>query len=211
MQGESLHHKARRGETVTLQPRTVTFHKLTLLAFEPPDRVCLHVACSAGAYVRSLAHDLGQALNGYAHLDILRRESAGPFTLTDAYTLEQIEEAIQEQRFDTLLLPPGARLELPRLTVDQELLTRLGHGQKTPIALTSSMLTESVQPFSAVQTNARQQSPLASLVRVYSVAGEFAGIVRCLGPAESIGADSGADATYPVYIWKAEKWFLGAG
>ncbi|MEZ4660063.1 MAG: tRNA pseudouridine(55) synthase TruB [Caldilineaceae bacterium] len=181
VQGESLHRKARRGETVALSPRPVTFHKLELLAIAPPNRICLRILCSAGAYVRSLAHDLGQALHSYAHLDILRREQAGPFTLADAHTMPQIESAIQEQRFADLLLPPGARLDLPQLTLDAETHTRLGFGQKTPIVT--------------------GPPPADGLAQAYTADGHFAGIIRCLGFAQE------TDTANPATIWKAEKWF----
>ncbi|MEZ4713321.1 MAG: tRNA pseudouridine(55) synthase TruB [Caldilineaceae bacterium] len=181
VQGESLHRKARRGETVALQPRPVTFHQLELLSIEPPDRLCLRIRCSAGAYVRSLAHDLGQALHSCAYLDILRREQAGPFTLADAHTMPQIEAAIQQQRLDELLLPLGARLDLPRLTLDAEACTRLGYGQKTPLAA--------------------GPPPANALAQAYTADGAFVGIVRCLGFAQD------SDAANPVTIWKAEKWF----
>lgn len=197
VQGESLHRKARRGESIEVQPRPVTFHKLDVEAFEPPNRLCLRIACSAGAYVRSLAHDLGQALNSCAYLDLLRRESAGPFSLADAYTMPQIESALQQQRFDELLLPLGARLELPRLTLDAESATRLGYGQMTPISATDS--TAAITDLVAAEASL---APFATLAQAYTSRGEFAGIVRCVAPAQEV------DHANPAFIWKAEKWFL---
>ena len=181
MQGESLHRKARRGETVALAPRPITFYQLELLAFAAPNRICVRIRCSAGAYIRSLAHDLGQTLHSCAYLDILRREQAGPFGLADAHTLPQIESAIQQQRFAEMLLPLGARLDLPQLTLDEEAHTRLGYGQKTPIVA--------------------GPPPVEGLAQAYATDGSFAGIIRCLGVAQD------TDSANPATIWKAEKWF----
>jgi tRNA pseudouridine55 synthase len=95
--------------------RPVNFYAIELLAFAPPDRLALRVACSAGAYIRSLAHDLGLALGTAGYLDLLRREAAGAFTLADAHDLSAIEQAGRTQQLAELLLPLGAGLPLPQL------------------------------------------------------------------------------------------------
>ena len=128
--GESLHRKARRGETVDVAPRPVTFHEIRLLSFAPPDGILLRIRCSAGAYIRSLAHALGQALGTVAHLSYLRRFGAGPFSVADASTLPTIEEAAGAGRLADLLTAPDAGLGMPCLTVSEEEQVRLGHGQK---------------------------------------------------------------------------------
>ncbi len=93
LQGEALHRMARRGETVEAPPRQIRIRRLDLLDYTPGSVLRLRVVCSAGAYMRSLAHDLGIALGTYAHLSALRREAAGPFTLDDAHGLDEIEAA----------------------------------------------------------------------------------------------------------------------
>ncbi len=98
-QGEALYRKARRGEAVEIEPRRVTIRRLDLLDYEPGRRLCLRVVCSAGAYIRSLAHDIGLALGSYAHLTLLRREVAGAFSLADAVTLEEAAAAAEAGRF----------------------------------------------------------------------------------------------------------------
>lgn len=128
--GESVHRKARRGETVVLEPRPVTFYQLELLDYHAPDRLCLRVVCSAGAYIRSLAHDLGLALETHGHLALLRREAAGSFTLQDAHSLVEIEAAAQASKLADLLLPPGYGLDLPVITLTVEQMRRLGFGQQ---------------------------------------------------------------------------------
>lgn len=128
-EGESVHYKARRGEEVTVEARAVTIYELELIAVESP-RVTLSVDCSAGTYIRSLARDLGRALGSAATLTALRRESAGAFTLANAHTLDEIQVAVGTESLTELLLPPGAGLDLPSLTVDPAVAQRLGNGQR---------------------------------------------------------------------------------
>jgi tRNA pseudouridine55 synthase len=91
--GERLYRKARRGEEVERPPRAVTVYSLGVTAFEPgPTPVAtLDVRCSAGTYVRTLVHDLGERLGCGAHLASLRRIEAGGFTEADALPLDAID------------------------------------------------------------------------------------------------------------------------
>ena len=187
--GESLHRKARRGEAVKLDPRPVSFHQLDLLRYNPPNKLHLRVVCSAGGYIRSLAHDVGQALNTVGHLSQLRRAAAGAFTLADAYSVGQIEAAAQDKCLGNLLLPPGSGLTMPHLALDDEAIQRFGFGQKVVLA--------DADHLAALDMN----TPLAQGI---DQNGRFLGIVRCLGPATT---DVGVDSPSGGHIWKAEKWF----
>jgi tRNA pseudouridine55 synthase len=69
---------------------SVTVHRLEIVSVQA-DEVTLHVDCSAGFYVRSLAHDLGRRLGVGGHLASLRRTRSGDFTLEQATTLETVE------------------------------------------------------------------------------------------------------------------------
>jgi tRNA pseudouridine55 synthase len=88
--GQSAHRLARRGEAATLSPVAVTVHALTLVAVDGAD-LTVDVRCSAGFYVRSLAHDLGAVLGCGAHLRALRRTAAGPLGLDGALSLAEAE------------------------------------------------------------------------------------------------------------------------
>ena len=90
--GERLYKKARRGETVEIEPRPTTVTAFDLVARRGDD-VDFRVACSKGTYVRSLAHDLGQAVGVGAHLVALRREAIGPFGVDEAWALDALVEA----------------------------------------------------------------------------------------------------------------------
>ncbi|MCX6023234.1 MAG: tRNA pseudouridine(55) synthase TruB, partial [Chloroflexi bacterium] len=82
----------RRGETVEIAPRPAHILRLDLTGWETP-RLTLEVECGRGVYIRSLAHDLGQALGCGAHLTGLVRTRDASFMLDDAITLEDLAAA----------------------------------------------------------------------------------------------------------------------
>jgi tRNA pseudouridine55 synthase len=88
--GEKAYRLARRGVPVELDPTDVTIERLDLLDYSPPF-LSLVVDCSAGTYVRSLAHDLGGLLGTGAHLWELSRTRSGPFSLEQAIPLEDLD------------------------------------------------------------------------------------------------------------------------
>lgn len=90
MGGERLYRKARRGEEVEREPRRVTIHRFELTA-RRGDNVDFVVETSKGTYIRTLAHDVGEAVGVGAHLVALRREAIGPFHVRDAWQLDEID------------------------------------------------------------------------------------------------------------------------
>ena len=126
--GEALYKKARRGETVELEARPVTIYELTLSDWSPP-YLTLHVHCAKGTYIRSLAHDLGEALGVGAHLSGLRRTAIGDFSLAQATPLAAIRAA-DPATLRGWLLPLGAGLShLPSFPVDEAAHLALSRGQ----------------------------------------------------------------------------------
>lgn len=95
--GERLYKKARRGEAVELKPRRVEIFSFDLERIEMPV-VHFRVVCSKGTYIRSLAHDFGQALGVGAYLGSLRRTRIGNFSVENAWQLPQLIQAIKAQR-----------------------------------------------------------------------------------------------------------------
>lgn len=94
--GKRAHERVRDGEEVEIPARPVTVSRFDILETRREgDFVDLDVSvgCSSGTYIRSLARDLGEALGVGGHLTALRRTEVGPFTLADARTLEELEEA----------------------------------------------------------------------------------------------------------------------
>ncbi|MBN1250314.1 MAG: tRNA pseudouridine(55) synthase TruB [Anaerolineae bacterium] len=134
--GTRLYERARRGEEVERDPRLVTVYSLTILDWVSPD-LTFDVACSSGTYIRSLAHDIGQALGCGGHLRALRRTASGPFTLEQSRSLDDLQHLQNTGRFGEALLPATAALgSMPvmMLTPDQERAVRFGQ----TIALTLS-------------------------------------------------------------------------
>lgn len=87
-QGERGYNLVRWGEPVEMTPVPVHVDALELLAFNGPEAT-VRVACGKGTYIRSLAHDIGQALGCGAWLSALRRTRSGAFSVDDALTVEQ--------------------------------------------------------------------------------------------------------------------------
>ncbi|MDR2924833.1 MAG: tRNA pseudouridine(55) synthase TruB [Azoarcus sp.] len=115
--GKPLYEYARAGIEIERAPRRVTITELTLLAFGQ-NRFAIRVACSKGAYIRSLAMDIGAALGCGAHLDALRRTRIGDFDLSGSVTLDAIEATAPEAR-ESLLAPVDALLKgFPKLALD---------------------------------------------------------------------------------------------
>lgn len=88
--GERLYKKARRGESTAIPSRSITIHRIELLRFDLPV-IQVRIFCSKGTYIRSLAHDLGLALQSSAYLAALRRIAIGDFKVDDAVPLSFLE------------------------------------------------------------------------------------------------------------------------
>ncbi len=130
--GVPLYRRARRGEEVTPPPRQVTIYALDLIAWAPPDLTLL-IVCSAGTYIRSLAHDLGERLGCGGHLISLCRTASGRFRLEEAISLEDLAAAVARGDWARFVLPPHWALDgfLP-VAVGAEEEARLRHGQELP-------------------------------------------------------------------------------
>ena len=92
IQGKKLYELARRGKEVERKPRPVTVYELELLGTEGGTDVRLRCLCSKGTYIRTLCHDVGQALGCGGALYSLRRTMAAGFTLAQAVTIQDVQE-----------------------------------------------------------------------------------------------------------------------
>lgn len=92
--GKRAYSLARQGKEVALKKHPVIIHKLELLSIDLPN-LSVHVECSKGTYIRSLARDLGEELNSGAHLTGLRRTRIGPYKVEDAISLDNFVEKIK--------------------------------------------------------------------------------------------------------------------
>ena len=101
--GKKLYELAREGKTVERKPRPVHFYEIEILDISFP-LVHFRVTCSKGTYIRTLCHDIGEKLGCGAAMESLLRTKVGRFTLDDAITLAQTEEAVQEGTIESKIL-----------------------------------------------------------------------------------------------------------
>lgn len=89
--GQKLYELARQGKEVARPPRPVTIYELEVLGQDESGDWLLRILCSKGTYVRTLCHDIGQALGCGGCMSALRRTMAAGFTLADCHTLEEVQ------------------------------------------------------------------------------------------------------------------------
>src|SRR5215831_19588962 len=98
--GVPAYKLARKNTPAELKPVPVSIYELTLQSSDG-DQARLRVRCSAGTYIRSIAHDLGKALGCGAHIEALIRTAYGPFGIDSAHTLEQLQAFRAEGTLNT--------------------------------------------------------------------------------------------------------------
>jgi tRNA pseudouridine55 synthase len=132
VKGRKAYEMAREGEEVNLQPRKIQVYNLDLLEWAPPEAV-IDVYCSSGTYVRSLAHDMGEALVCGAHLVGLRRTKSGRFTLRDAVPLRKLRETFDNGTWYQFLIPAAEALsDWPAIELSQTQVEDVRHGHRIP-------------------------------------------------------------------------------
>jgi tRNA pseudouridine55 synthase len=154
--GQPLYKLARRGETIDVPVRAVTIYELSLLSVTLPI-IELEMTCSSGTYVRSLAHDLGEALGCGGHVTALRRTAVGDFKVQNAVPLATLTP---DNVSDYLLPTETAVAHLPALHLNSDEIEDIQHGR--PIA--------------------RQAThPAAELVQIVAADGRFWGVAVAQG------------------------------
>lgn len=132
-QGRPLYQLARAGVEVETEPRPVTLFEVEITAWQSPD-LSLRLVTSPGFYVRSLAHDLGQALGCGGHVRELRRLASGTWRVEDAISLDELAAA--GERWPAFLHGlPAALALLPALVLPSAPAHAFALGQ--PVALAS--------------------------------------------------------------------------
>ena len=102
--GKKLYELARKGESIERKPRHITVFGLETAGREDNDYI-LNVVCSKGTYIRTLCHDIGTELGCGGCMSSLRRTKSGVFSVEDAYTITEVQEAADRGEADKLLLP----------------------------------------------------------------------------------------------------------
>lgn len=133
VKGQRLYEWSRKGIAIPLPRRRVTIHSLSLLAFRWPEAT-LEVHCSKGTYVRQLAADIGQVLQCGAYVTELRRLVSGPFSITQAVSLETLRAALAKDCWqDRVIGMTEALAHLPLVAIaDPHQIKRLQDGQIDP-------------------------------------------------------------------------------
>ncbi|MDR2599095.1 MAG: tRNA pseudouridine(55) synthase TruB [Oscillospiraceae bacterium] len=101
--GKKLYELARKGIEVEREPREVIIHDINLLS-NTENEFKLHIICSKGTYIRTLCHDIGQALGTGGTLSSLRRTRSGDYRIEDSHTLDEVLEAIKNEGAEKLFL-----------------------------------------------------------------------------------------------------------
>lgn len=134
--GRKFYEMARKGEDVPRAPKKVTVTRFELRTRSEKE-VDFTLSCSSGTYIRSIAHELGEALGVGAHLSSLRRTRVGDFDLADAIPLATFEAAEEDVR----VAPPHAiplamiPFSFPKMTVASLEAWKIRQGQAIPARL----------------------------------------------------------------------------
>lgn len=128
--GKRLYELARQGLEVERKKRQITVHSCDITGFFPEkDEFTMEVCCSKGTYIRTLCHDIGQALSCGAAMAELVRTKVDFFTLEDSLTLGEIEERVREGNAGEIILPIEAIFHnYPEVTVSGKAIRYLQNG-----------------------------------------------------------------------------------
>ena len=139
--GTRAYERARAGEAVELKSRQLTIHSLTALPLSCARlrlregeghlaAITLRAHVSKGTYIRSLARDIARALGTVGHVAMLRRTRAGPFSIDNAISLDNLNELGKGAALEHILLPLEAGLDgIPALTLSPEQASAVRQGQ----------------------------------------------------------------------------------
>lgn len=124
--GKKLYEYARKGEEIEIQPRKVFISKIELKEFDYEKQIAkIHIACSKGTYIRSIAYDLGKKLGTGAYLEALERTKAGRFLVENSINLDDFEQ------FETVckyLISPLDIMTLPCYNLSDSESEKVQHG-----------------------------------------------------------------------------------
>jgi tRNA pseudouridine55 synthase len=162
-QGKPLYRLARAGILVERPSRPAQIHTLEIVEWKSP-LITLKIVCGKGTYIRSIAHDLGEALGCGASMKSLIRRQVGPFRLEDAVTLEEIGEAFRAGLREGPLYPIDYVLQsFNAVVVDDQQGSSLVHGN--PVTFAAGQALDPDNPANPVS-------------RAYTPSGDLLGMIR---------------------------------
>ena len=116
--GKKLYEYARSGKEVEIQPRRVLIKNIELKFFDKElQQAQILIKCSKGTYIRSIANDLGNLTDSFAHLVKLIRTKAGNFSIENSIKLENLSDKNEVQ---SNLINPVEMLDYPKIIVDEK-------------------------------------------------------------------------------------------
>ena len=155
--GKRLYELARQGIEIEREAREITIYSLSLTSFEK-DRFTLSVECSAGTYIRSLIDDIGRDLGCGAVMTALRRTAANGFSIENCVTLDELQNAVNENRQNEYITPVEKCFDIyPDITVTQGQAKRFSNGGE-------------------LSRDRLRENPADGIYRVYSPEGFFLGL-----------------------------------
>ncbi len=155
--GKRLYELARQGIEIEREAREITIYSLSLTSFEK-DRFTLSVECSAGTYIRSLIDDIGRDLGCGAVMTALRRTAANGFSIENCVTLDELQNAVNENRQNEYITPVEKCFDIyPDITVTEGQAKRFSNGGE-------------------LSRDRLRKNPADGIYRVYSPEGFFLGL-----------------------------------
>lgn len=131
--GKPFYHWTRKGESVPRKVRTVEIYQIELLEYccEREPHLVFDVRCSRGTYMRTLAADIGKAIECGGHLSSLIRRAVGPYKLEESSTPEEIADKVARGSYDELIRGMDTALEqFPKFNLDESEIIALKQGKK---------------------------------------------------------------------------------
>jgi tRNA pseudouridine55 synthase len=129
IQGVPAYKLARKKKEVNLAPVQVEIFEFEITSYAN-QRATFRARVASGTYMRSVAHDLGNALGGGGHLESLRRTGVAEFAIADAHTLEQVESGWREGNCESWCIHPRKLLpEMPSVTATDEIAAHIRSGR----------------------------------------------------------------------------------
>ena len=182
--GKKLYELARQGKVIERDTRRVIIHDIRLLDYsETSQEVRVSVDCGKGTYIRTLLHDIGEALGCGGAMKSLIRTRVGNFTLKEALKLSEVEELMKQDALSGHVLPvDGQFSDCPKLLMEKEFDHLVHNGNPFPMdklrdTVIEELLVRRMEPALLSQPDLR--------VRVYDSSQEFIGIYE-YNPADRV-------------------------
>ena len=181
LQGTPAYELARKKKPVELKPADVEVCEFRITEIEGPVARCV-IECSAGTYIRSLAHEMGERIGCGAHLIEIVRSAVGEFALDQAIPVEELEEAAKSGKFAGCLIPLERLLpNFPRVNVLPVVERRVRHGTRFNI-LVSQIQPGQVSAAQGATSQLDSGEPRPPRLRVFNQQDKLIAIAEAVVP-----------------------------